>query len=182
MTSTDKIREFCTTRDFRHQRDILTEQSSEMIMCLSSLGCNYYSMFSKKPTVECYAWFYSLIDLEILLTEMAIYCGEENIEKYVYHYSKGVTHMQEASMQNKNDIFILANLNKAISKARRNDQVSNIKNSYEGFRLALYFAMKRFLNDARDAVYARGLMEYYNKLYSSRVDEIIERYRFKEVT
>ena len=180
MTNTEMIKEFCKTHDFRHQRDILTEQASEMIMCLSSLGCKYYTAFNGKAQIECYAWMGTLADLEILFTEMCIYCGEDSIEHFLYYYEKDVTKLQKTLIANKDDIYVLANLSKAISKARRNDAPINVAKSYEDFKLALYFAMRRFIDGARDTVYNNGNLEYYNKLYSSRVMDVVTR--FKEET
>lgn len=180
MNNTEKIREFCKTHDFRHQRDILSEECSEMIMVLSALNVRYFSSFSVKPTLECYAWLESLVDLEICLTQMAIYCGEESIEKYIYHFEDTLSRSHESMFETKDDIYILSYLNKMISKNRRNDVKTDVKKSYDLFREALYFAMKRFINDARDSVMAKGLKEYYDGLYSKKVDKIIED--FKEVT
>lgn len=177
MTNTEMIKEFCKTHDFRHQRDILTEQSSEMIMCLSSLGCKYYSAFTGRAAIECYAWMSTLVDLEILLTEMCIYCGEESIEQFLYHYEEEITKLQKSLMTNKDDIYVLANLSKAISKARRNDATINVAKAYEDFKLALYFALRRFVDSAKDTVYNNNHIEYYNKLYGSRVVDVVTRFK-----
>lgn len=177
MTNTEKIKEFCKSHDFRHQRDICTEQASEMIMCLSGMGCRYYSMFTSKPAVEVYAWMSVLVDLEIIFTQMAIYCGEESIEKYLYNYDENVQKLQRTMVQNKDDIYILANLGKAISKARRNDHVTDTKKAFEDFRLALYFALDRFINNALDVIRNRELIDYYNRLYTSRIDNVINTFQ-----
>lgn len=180
MTNTEKLREFCRSKDFRDQRDILSEECSEMVMMLSALNARYYSSFGCKPTLECYAWLDSLVDLEIMLTQMVIYCGEDSLEKYIFHEEENIKDFEKSAMSVKDDIYVLSYLNKMISKVRRNDSSINPGAAFGNFKKALYFASKRFIDDARNAVSTKGLMEYYNKLYSKKIDKIIEE--FKEVT
>ena len=180
MTNLEKIKEFCKMKDFRHQRDILSEEASEMIMILSALNVRYYSHFTNKPTLECYAWIDSLADLEICLTQMAIYCGEASLEKYIYHFGESIPPHVDSMMATKDDIYLLAYLSKMISKARRNDSVTDVAKAFENFKIALYFTIKRFLDDARESLLAKGLTEYYNQVFEQKLDKAIET--FKEVS
>lgn len=174
MNCTEKIKEFCNKNDFRNQRDVLGVHCCNMIMMLSALNARYYSSFACKPTLECYAWLDALVDIEMSLTMMAIYCGEESLEKYIYGYDEEIKRYENDLMQNKDDVYILAYLLKAISKARANTSVQDMQRTYGRFKTALYFAIKRFLDDARDSVLCKGLTEYYNQLYSKKVDKMFK--------
>lgn len=180
MTNMGKLKEFCKTHDFREQRDILAEEASEMIMLLSGMSTGYFSAFISKPTLECYAFIESLVDLEIMLTQMTIYMGDDGIESFIYNNQPDVKTSTKELLLNKDDIYYLAYLNKIISKMRRNDKATDTAKAYKLFKDCLCLLMMRFVDYAREAINSKGLMDYYNQLFERKLTKTIDI--FKEAT
>lgn len=143
MENLEMIKRIVKSYDYLSQRDIFSEECAEMIFAMEEFDvktlseADYDSLSGRYVDTDIldeFSDFYDEVaDLYICCTAMCMYLGDDSIEQFITNRVNLSTRKVDS-----NDIQKLAVIIKQVSKCKRNDSVTNIKEAFERFEEALY--------------------------------------------
>ena len=141
MENFNMVKRIVKTYDYLNQRDIFSEECAELIFAMEDFNirniadADYDAISGRHVDTDILkergALVDELADVYIMCWEMCMYLGEDTIDAFL------VSHNMIANNA-ATDIQRLAKIIKHISKCKRNDSVTNVKEAFEEFENSLY--------------------------------------------
>lgn len=141
MENINMVKRIVKTYDYLNQRDIFSEECAELIFAMEDFGirnipdADYDSLSGRYVDTDILKergmLFDELADVYIMCWEMCMYLGEDTVVAFLESHNM-------ISNNAATDIQRLAKIIKQISKCKRNDEVTNVKEAFEEFEKALY--------------------------------------------
>ena len=141
MENIDKVKRIVKTYDYLNQRDIFSEECAELIYAMEDFGvrnifaADYDALSGRYVDTnilkERGALFDEMADVYIMCWEMCMYLGEDTVGAFVESHNMLANNAST-------DIQRLAKIIKQISKCKRNDSVTNVKEAFDEFEDSLY--------------------------------------------
>lgn len=135
------VKRIVKTYDYLNQRDIFSEECAELIFAMEDFGirnipdADYDALSGRYVDTDILkergALFDELADVYIMSWEMCMYLGEDTVDAFLV--SRNMLANNAST-----DIQRLAKIIKQISKCKRNDSVTNVKEAFEEFEDSLY--------------------------------------------
>lgn len=141
MENIDMVKRIVKSYDYLSQRDIFSEECAELIYAMEDFNirnifaADYDSLSGSYVDTnilkERGALFDELADVYIMCWEMCMYLGEDTVDAFLASHNMLANNAAT-------DIQRLAKIIKQISKCKRNDSVTNVKEAFEEFEDSLY--------------------------------------------
>lgn len=141
MENINMVKRIVKTYDYLNQRDIFSEECAELIFAMEDFGirnipdADYDALSGRYVDTDILkergALFDELADVYIMSWEMCMYLGEDTVDAFLV--SRNMLANNAST-----DIQRLAKIIKQISKCKRNDSVTNVKEAFEEFEDSLY--------------------------------------------
>ena len=141
MENINMVRRIVKTYDYLNQRDIFSEECAELIYAMEDFGvrnifaADYDALSGRYVDTnilkERGALFDEMADVYIMCWEMCMYLGEDTVGAFVESHNMLANNAST-------DIQRLAKIIKQISKCKRNDSVTNVKEAFDEFEDSLY--------------------------------------------
>ena len=158
------VKRIVKTYDYLNQRDIFSEECAELIFAMEDFNirniadADYDAINGRYVDTDTLkergALVDELADVYIMCWEMCMYLGEDTIDAFL------VSHNMIANNA-ATDIQRLAKIIKHISKCKRNDSVTNVKEAFEEFENSLYdlLCSFSFLGEVSKAILDKKVTE-----------------------
>lgn len=141
MENINMVKRIVKTYDYLNQRDIFSEECAELIFAMEDFGvrnifaADYDALSGRYVDTnilkERGALFDEMADVYIMCWEMCMYLGEDTVDAFLASHNMLANNAST-------DIQRLAKIIKQISKCKRNDAVTNVKEAFEEFEDSLY--------------------------------------------
>ena len=141
MENINMVRRIVKTYDYLNQRDIFSEECAELIYAMEDFNirnvfaADYDALSGEHVDTnilkERGMLFDELADVYIMCWEICMYLGEDTIDAFLASHNMLANNAST-------DIQRLAKIIKQISKCKRNDSVTNVKEAFDEFEDSLY--------------------------------------------
>ena len=141
MENINMVKRIVKSYDYLNQRDIFSEECAELIFAMEDFNirniadADYDALSGRYVDTDILKergmLFDELADVYIMCWEMCMYLGEDTVDAFLASHNMLANNAAT-------DIQRLAKIIKHISKCKRNDSVTNVKEAFEEFEDSLY--------------------------------------------